>query len=259
MFSDLFGGVTKDTFIEKRTVPTNPNDAFYGPKCLFCWGPYDDADHTSVRILSCNHIMGRSCLAELIAAPNGNTCPTCRTPLIHPSLAIRIERYLDGIGFRLAIYLVSWIYWLAAVLPPPPQNQPVASGPPRIIVKTIIWMSQAVIIFLNADNVYFFANQFERRFTDLNIEMGAAAKWYHPIKLIGIALLHYTTGMQILMLKVHVLSSWVFTVVVYLWRGHGSVRGFRDQCTFFMVMVGAVITSMVLTLLLHAFCGLCDL
>jgi hypothetical protein len=253
MFGNLFGGVTKDTFIDKRTVSAKPSDAFYGPKCLFCWGPYDDSDHTSVRILPCNHIMGRPCLAELIAAPNGDTCPTCRTPLFHPFLAIRIERYLDDIAFRIFMYLLPWMDWLANVLSPPAQNQPIASGPEKIIGKTIIWMSQAVFALLNADNVYFFANEYERRFTDLNIEMGAAANWFHPFKLIGIIVLHYTTGMPLLTFKMQVLSSWILTVVVCLWRGHGSVRGFRDQCTFLMVMVGAVITSVVLTFLFMHF------
>ena len=74
---DRFLGVSKTTFFATRVVPANPNDAYYGNRCSFCWGEYDDT-HEGVRVLPCNHVFGRDCLQDLINSPNGHVCPICR-------------------------------------------------------------------------------------------------------------------------------------------------------------------------------------
>ena len=74
---DSFLGVSKTTFVATRVVPANPNDAYYGNRCSFCWGEYDDT-HEGVRVLLCNHVFGRDCLQDMINSPNGHICPICR-------------------------------------------------------------------------------------------------------------------------------------------------------------------------------------
>lgn len=54
--------ISKSSFLEKRVIPANDNDAFNNGKCAYCWGPYDSEEHPPVRILPCNHVFGKDCL-----------------------------------------------------------------------------------------------------------------------------------------------------------------------------------------------------
>jgi hypothetical protein len=252
MLGNLFGGVTKDTFMHNRTVPANPNDIFYGPKCLFCWGPYDDIDHTSVRILPCNHIMGLSCLAELIDSANGDTCPTCRTPLFHRSPAIRIERYVADLSFRICLSVLSWIVWfnswlryltswmpnLGAMLPPPPDNQ-FNGEPPKILVCTL----QVLLLLVNLDNIYYFTYKFAEYFTDLDTDMRATAGWAYFFGLIE-RIVRYHAGIPgNNTFQAEMCRAWVLAICAYLWRGQGKVRDPKDRFIVLMIVIGAVVAN----------------
>jgi hypothetical protein len=83
MFETTFG-ISSRTFLKSRVFPALPTDQFNDNKCCYCWSPYNDTDHPGVRILPCNHVIGRDCLKMMVAAKGGDLCPLCRVSLFRP-------------------------------------------------------------------------------------------------------------------------------------------------------------------------------
>jgi hypothetical protein len=77
-------GISRRTFLKDRIFPALPTDQFNDKKCCYCWAPYNTTDHPGVRILPCNHVIGRDCLKAIVMAEGGDLCPLRRVSLFRP-------------------------------------------------------------------------------------------------------------------------------------------------------------------------------
>jgi hypothetical protein len=93
MFSNTLG-ISSHTFLKTRVFPALPTDRFNDNNCCFCWSPYNTTDHPGVRILPCDHVLGRDCLNTIVNAEGGDLCPLCRVSLFRPRFGRETGRFL---------------------------------------------------------------------------------------------------------------------------------------------------------------------
>jgi hypothetical protein len=111
--------ISSRTFLKRHVFPTLPTDQFNDNKCCFCWSPYDDTDHPGVRILPCNHVIGRDCLKTIVKAKGGDLCPICRVSLFRPRPMETwrfLEFYCWPIVFAVCVVLIGGPALVATLL-----------------------------------------------------------------------------------------------------------------------------------------------
>jgi hypothetical protein len=235
----LFRGNSKDTFVQERIVPANANDAYYDDKCLFCWCGYDDA-HTSVRILPCNHIVGRDCLNEYINTPFGDTCPVCRTSLFRSLRNFSIDRLLYALLDRMAPRL------------PPVEPFPFAG-------EVAHRATQVLMFWLHRNNIYYYVNLITKHCTSLparNVDLSpnAAAEYFSRVTLrvelfsFALRFLGWECGILQYTFRARLGRTWAIAGFIYCWVGHGRIDSLKDRCMFAVVMIAAVLANAVVNL-----------
>jgi hypothetical protein len=155
---------SKSTFLAQNVVPANDNDAFNDNTCVLCWDSYDDAEHSGVRILPCNHVFGLAYLPVMIQAPNGDYCPICRTQLFRPSHLVAFQRICTLATDRLEHSVFAILNMLRMALY---HLSEAADAMPQYLQPWIDGARQLTLFWLNADNLYWYAELLIDKHTDL--------------------------------------------------------------------------------------------
>jgi hypothetical protein len=249
----LFRGSSKDTFVQQRIVPANPNDAYYDNKCLLCWCFYDDATHISVRVLPCNHIFGSDCLTEFIGTPIGDTYPVCRTSLFRSLRNVSVERLVDALFDRVDALLnrmQALLYRQQALAPP---MEPLAE---EMLDRAI----QVLWFWINTNNIYYYANLITKHCTHLparnvDLNLKAAADQYNFLVFLakifswGSGILGWACGTpKSYTFGARLCRAWAIAGFISYWVGHRRIDGLKDRCIFVVVMVAAVLANAVVNL-----------
>jgi hypothetical protein len=151
-----FLGDSKATLFDTQVVPADPNNAYYGNRCSFCWSEYADT-HEGVRVLPCNHVFGRDCLQDMIDFPNGHICPVCRCTWYRLPRRWKTPTPLSDLHHWIVLQLFRLelqIYGYYQNLPP--------------FIRPSVYLSVKLVEFmLSIDNPYHWAEKIVSQWTNL--------------------------------------------------------------------------------------------